>query len=133
MNLVVIHWLDGRTEPGTTVDFLPNRDRFHLLPMDAPAGTRPKEILHQDLKGVFFVRSPEGDPGHAKSNLFDPKHPTVGRRIRIVFKDGEILVGTTQGYQPGRPGFFVVPADPRSNNERCYIISAATREVTFLS
>jgi hypothetical protein len=56
----------------------------------------------------------------------------VGRKIRVRFKDGEVLVGTTQGYQPGRPGFFLVPADPGSNIERCYVISAATDEVTFL-
>ena len=44
--------------------------------------------------------------------------------------------------QPGRgvaaafvfltPGFFVVPADAESNNERCYIVSSATRDVSFL-
>jgi hypothetical protein len=56
----------------------------------------------------------------------------AGRKLRIVFKDGEVLVGTTQGYQPGRQGFFVVPADAKSNNERCYVVSAATQEVGFV-
>jgi len=42
------------------------------------------------------------------------------------------MVGTTQGYQPGRPGFFVVPADPVVNTQRCYVIAAATKEVSFL-
>ena len=41
----------------------------------------------------------------------------------------EVIVGTTQGYQPGRPGFFVYPADAASNNERCFVITAATRRV----
>ncbi len=36
------------------------------------------------------------------------------------------MVGTTQGYQPGRVGFFVAPADPHSNTERCFVIAAAT-------
>jgi hypothetical protein len=49
-----------------------------------------------------------------------------------VFNDGEMLLGTTTGYQPGRPGFFVVPADADSNSERCYVISAATQSVSFL-
>ena len=58
--------------------------------------------------------------------------PLGGKKMRVVFQDGEVLLGTTQGYQPGRPGFFLVPADPRSNNERCFVISSATREVTLL-
>ncbi len=132
MNRVVIHWRDGRTERGTTVDFIATKDRFHLLPWEADPGVRPKEVLHRDLKGIFFVRSLEGDSGHAKSNLFDASKPTLGRKIKVVFKDGEVLVGTTQGYQPGRPGFFVIPADPRSNNERCYIITEATQDVILL-
>jgi len=61
-----------------------------------------------------------------------PAHPPAGRRIRAAFKDGEVLVGTTTGYQSNRPGFFIVPADAGSNNERCYVVSAATKEIDFL-
>ena len=50
----------------------------------------------------------------------------------MTFSDGEVLVGTTTGYQPGRPGFFLEPADPESNIERAYIITAATRAVDFI-
>ena len=46
--------------------------------------------------------------------------------------DGEVLVGTTTGYQPGRPGFFLVPADGDANIERCYVVTAATKDVGFL-
>ena len=42
------------------------------------------------------------------------------------------MAGTTQGYQPGRLGFFVIPADPDSNNERCYVVTNATQDVSFL-
>jgi hypothetical protein len=41
-------------------------------------------------------------------------------------------VGITQGYDRARPGFFVVPVDPLSNNERCFVVVAATEEVSFL-
>jgi hypothetical protein len=34
---------------------------------------------------------------------------TDGRMIKVVFKDGEVLAGTTTGYQPGRPGFSLCP------------------------
>jgi hypothetical protein len=42
------------------------------------------------------------------------------------------MVGTTQGYQPGRPGFFLVPADTGSNTERCYVVAAAAQEISFI-
>ena len=73
-----------------------------------------------------------GDPQHTRSQEFDPSKPLAGRKMRVVFKDGEIMVGTTQGYTPGRAGFFLTPADPQSNNERCFVVASATQEVAFL-
>jgi hypothetical protein len=132
MNKVVVHHQEGGLIKGVTNDFLPTKDRFHLVPVDSPPGSKPLEIFVPELKGVFFVKDFAGNPGHRKSAEFDPKKPIAGRKIKITFKDGEVLVGTTQGYQPGRPGFFVIPADPESNNERCFVITSATREVSFL-
>lgn len=37
-----------------------------------------------------------------------------------------------QGYQPGRPGFFMVPADTDPNTEPCYVVTAATKSVALL-
>ena len=86
----------------------------------APAGARPLEIQTKDLKAVFFVKDFVGNPQHDDRSAFDDAtRPASGRRIRVQFKDGEVLIGTTQGYQPGRPGFFVIPADASSNTERC--------------
>ena len=50
----------------------------------------------------------------------------------MQFADGEVLIGTTQGSQPNRPGFFLDPADDGSNIERCYVVAAAVQEVTFV-
>lgn len=132
MNKVVAHTRTGELIKGITNDFLPTKDRFHLVPEDGAPGSRPLEILLTNLKALFFVKDLTGDFGHAKSNLIDPHLPHPGRPIRIVFQDGETMVATTQGYLPGRPGFFVVPVDPKSNNERCYIVTAATQEITLL-
>ncbi|MGB5217458.1 MAG: hypothetical protein WBN66_04070 [Smithella sp.] len=63
---------------------------------------------------------------------FAPGHPPTGRKIKVVFKDGEELAGTSTGDQPGRPGFFLVPVDADSNNERCYVITAFTQEISFI-
>jgi hypothetical protein len=79
---------------------------------------------------VFFVKTFEGDPQHQRSN--EPNQGGPGRRLRIVFKDGEVVVGTTQGYDRSRPGFFVIPVDAGGNNERCFVVAAATQEVSFV-
>lgn len=132
MNKVVAHCHDGRLLKGTTNDFLPAKDRFHLTPAGSPPGAKPEEILISSLKAIFFVRDLEGRPEHQKSNAIDAERPLAGRKVRVLFKDGEVMVGTTNGYQPGRPGFFVVPVDVASNNERCFVVSASTKEVTLL-
>lgn len=132
MNQIVARFQDGRLIKGVTSDFLPTKDRFHISPPDAAPGSRPIEVLMSSLKAVFFVKDLSGQPEHQEASDFDAAKPVAGRKIRVLFQDGEVLVGTTQGYQPGRPGFFLIPADAKSNNERCYVVSAAAREVTFI-
>jgi len=102
-NQVVVRFRDGRRLKGFTADFFPNKAHFHLSLLDSPPGTKPTKVELAELKAIFFV----------------------------LFADGEILVGTTQGYEPGRVGFFVVPADTESNNERCFVISSAAQQVSF--
>jgi hypothetical protein len=128
-NRVVAHYRDGRLVKGTTSDFLPTRDYFHVAP---DGGGAPVAVPIGELKAVFFVKDLVGDPQHQPRNEFDPGKPAPGRKIRVTFKDGEVMVGTTQGYQPGRVGFFVAPADPHSNTERCFVIAAATTAVGFV-
>ena len=131
-NKIVVRYQDGRMSKGYTSNFMPNKDIFHLLPLDAPAGSKPLDVYVNVLKAVFFVKDFNGDSQYQEKKTFGTAKPVVGKKIRVVFKDGEELVGTTQGYQPGRPGFFVFPADPGSNMDRVFVFSAATREVSFV-
>lgn len=131
-NKIVARYSDGRIVKGATSDFMATKDRFHVSVANAPVGSKPVEVFAKDLKALFFVKDFAGNPQHVERKEFDPARPPAGRRIRVTFKDGEVLVGTTQGYQPGRPGFFLVPADTSSNIERCYVVSAATREIAFI-
>ncbi|HNX32777.1 MAG TPA: hypothetical protein PKM35_14270 [Holophaga sp.] len=132
MNQVVAHTKTGQLIKGITNNFLPNKESFHLLPAGSAPGTKPMEVFLNQLKALFFVKDLQGQRDHQEKNAFDPYAFQQGKKIRVVFQDGEVLVGLTQGYQPGRPGFFMVPADPKSNNERCYIVASSTKEVTLL-
>ena len=132
-NKVVAHFIDRRVLHGHTDDFLPTRPAFHLTPTDPAGQAKPVEVRVADLKAIFFVKEFRSKP-HLNPHRrgFDSSRPAAGRKIRVVFKDGEILTGTTQGYDPGRAGFFVVPGDPASNNERCFVVTGSTKEVSFI-
>jgi hypothetical protein len=131
-NKIVVQYLNGSVMKGSTRDFMPNKEIFHLVPFDAPQDCKPVAVVVKELKAVFFVKDHVGNSKYQEKKEFDKDKPALGRKIKVVFLDGEMLIGTTQGYQPGRPGFFLVPADPGSNNERCYIISSSTREIMFI-
>jgi hypothetical protein len=129
---IVVRYQDGRVKKGFTSDFMPHKDIFHLVPMDSPPTAHPIVVSFRELKAVFFVKDFTGDPQYQDKKSFDPARPVPGRKIQVVFKDQETLIGTTHGYEPGRPGFFIVPSDPASNIDHCFVISAATQKVSFL-
>jgi hypothetical protein len=131
-NKIVIRYSDGRMQKGITNDFFPNKESFHVLLVGTAQDSKPLEVRVSDLKAVFFVKEFAGIPGYNDKKEFEPGKPVVGRKIKVVFKDGELLVGTTNGYQPDRPGFFVNPADPKSNVERCFVVTRSTKEVTLM-
>jgi hypothetical protein len=132
MNKVVARFLGDNLIKGTTNDFFSGAEFFHLSILDAPAEDKPFKIHTKNLKALFFVKDFLGDPHYVNRNEFDPKHPPVGLKIRVEFKDGEVLVGSTTEYQPGRSGFFLLPADSGTNNELCYVVVEATKEIRML-
>ncbi|HKK01484.1 MAG TPA: hypothetical protein VJ955_04885 [Desulfuromonadales bacterium] len=125
-NRVTLHYIDGKIVKGETGDFFPNKATFHLTERDSGT-TVPVDVA--SLKAVFFVKNFEGDAGYQKSN--DGERVGCGKKIRVAFKDGETLVGYTQGYSKGRPGFILFPADENSNNDRVFIVNSATEEISF--
>jgi len=128
---VVVRFADGRIVKGFTQDFHPNRDRFHLRPVEDNPG-KPIEILIKDLKAVFFVKDFAGDSSYSeRKNYFDGAKPQ-GRKMEVTFRDGEALVGSNLGYDPKRLGFFLFPADPECNNLRTFAVAAAVKNVRYL-
>jgi hypothetical protein len=127
---VVVRFVDGSTMKGGTLDFAPGKPKFHVQPHGGSPGG-PTPILLAAVKAVFFVKSFEGNREHVEGKSFG-EIPDQGRRIKVTFKDREEIVGFTTGYAPDRPGFFVVPADPRSNNLRIFVVNTAVSKVEWL-
>jgi hypothetical protein len=63
----------------------------------------------RDLKAVFFVRDFYDDNSLEERKHFMPGNSLPGRKNEVTFNDGEVLVGTTTGYDYERPGFFIFP------------------------
>jgi len=128
---IVARYVDGRVAKGLSQDFFPNKDRFHISPADKPSA-ETVEVLLKELKAVFFVRDFAGDSQYNERKEYVEGEKPSGRKIEVTFKDGEVLVGTTLGYDPGRPGFFLFPADPKSNNVRVFAVTSSVKRVRFL-
>ena len=122
---VVARYRSGKILKGFTQNFFANKDVFHLFPPDNPSSGQSMGIPVRDLKAVFFVRDFVGDPSYHEQKRFDELERPQGHPVEVTFWDGEVMVGTTLGYGQGRSGFFIIPADPKSNNIKVFAISSA--------
>jgi hypothetical protein len=128
---VVVRYVNGKGVKGFSQDFFPNKDRFHVYPATKPSG-EAFEVLVKGLKAVFFVKDFVGNYLYNERKEYIQEEKPSGRKIEVTLKDGEVLVGTTLGYDPSRPGFFLFPADPKSNNLRVFAVTTAVKKVRYL-
>ena len=135
---VVAHFKDGRIVKGHTRDFSPSRDSFTLQPYVGEAG--PVPVFLDDLKAVFHVRTFEGNRDHPPSRgrvgtVDEPRFTSVmeqGRRVALLFNDGERLWGYAEIEGSPTRGFFFFPTDPGDNNLRVYVVKSSLKEMVFL-
>ena len=78
----------------------------------------PERVPAARLKAVFFMLPPGSRP------------PLVsGNKLRVTFNDGRQIVGFAKDYSDGKPGFFVIPADNRTNTARIFIYRGSVQSV----
>jgi hypothetical protein len=126
---VVAHFVSDRLVKGTTQDFLPSRDRLHIQTTDGDS----VDVSVRDLKALFFVRDLAGDKDHVRAHGFpaQPSSHAQGKKVAVLFGDDELACGYTTSYTPDREAFFMVPADPNSNNLRVYVVMRAAKEIAL--
>jgi hypothetical protein len=110
---------------GWSEDFRAEGTHFHVL---EDGRGLPTEIYVHDLKALFFIKSPEGKPGHRERKDFR-YDGEVGRKTWIEFKDGEQLAGWAGPLLFEDEGFYLLPTDPESNMEKVYVFRAQLRRV----
>lgn len=128
----MLRYTDGKVIKGYTNDFFPNKATFHFQPLEANPNDKAIEIKVCDLKAIFFVKDFVGNPGYKNRNSFEVGQSVSGRKVELTFKDGEKLVGSTLGYDPLRPGFFITPADTGCNNLRAFVLNAFISQFRYL-
>ena len=129
---VVIAYLDKKRERGMVDEFKPNADGFTLYPPFDEARAQGKYIEFRIVKAVYFVKSHEGNREFKENKLTLPPVYRQGRKVTVNFPDGETTTGTTEGFNPSRPGFFFYPADPKSNNLEVFIVTGNADEIRLL-
>jgi hypothetical protein len=102
---VVIHLLDGQVRRGSVRDL---DVAAGIVPLESASGV--ENIPVDRLKAIFFMRA----PGSGKPSA-------IGQKIRLTFQDGRQVVGFSTDYQTGDPGFFLIPADLKTNTERIFV------------
>ncbi|MBU0481175.1 MAG: zinc ribbon domain-containing protein [Proteobacteria bacterium] len=119
---IVLKTKKGEVIKGTTSDFSPANSTFHFIPLGLEKSSKSLEIVTNNLKAIFFVKDFDG---HAYRDGYNHSkiEPKAGERlVTVKFNDGEVTNGIVRGFHLNRPGFFMTPTDPKSNNERIYVI-----------
>lgn len=122
-NRIVAHFVDGRTVKGVSLDVHPGKPICHVRTEERGM----VEIALAELKALFFVRDLTGNAQRQEAQAVDPgdARSRGSTPIEIRFRDGERVVGLTNRYPPLGDFFFVLPADPASNNLRVLVNRAA--------
>ncbi len=122
MNKLVVHTAVGRIVKGQSSDFSSTKDFFHLVCLDPPGKTIKVPLAN--LKAIFFVKDFRGDPSYKESKDFS-KAPPYGKRVKVIFHDGEAFHGFSDAIHRNRIGFFILPVDPDANTIRAFVLNEA--------
>ncbi|MGB0034340.1 MAG: hypothetical protein WBP79_02570 [Candidatus Acidiferrales bacterium] len=130
MNRAVVAFLDGRRLKGFLFNFSPMKETFRLFPDELGHQKSGIDVMIRELKAVFFVKDFSGHPDY--NEMTDSATPKHGRKIEVLFRDGEKVSGTTEAYNPLKLGFFIVPIDPNSNNLRIFVVNKNAHQVKMI-
>jgi hypothetical protein len=112
---VVVHTVEGLVKRGSITDAMLDAPSLPLAPQP---GAAPEELPTSKVKAIFFMLSP-GEKAPAAE----------GKKVRVTFTDGRQIAGFSPDYSDAGPGFFMIPADTRTNTGRIWVYRAAVKSV----
>lgn len=129
-NKAVVAFLDGRRLKGYIYNFSAQKDCFRLFFEQDTLQREGTDVQMKDLKAIFFAKDFVGKREYTESQILISQNGC--RKAEVTFRDGEKIVGTTDAYNPQKIGFFLVPADPRSNNLRVFVITKNATQIRWI-
>jgi len=112
---VVVHPVEGQAKRGVLQD----ADlAAPVLGLSSQPGAEPDVLGTDRVKAIFFMLAP-GETA--------PK--PEGKRVRVTFRDGRQVAGFSPDYREDGVGFFIIPAELRTNTGRIWIYRAAVKSV----
>ncbi len=128
---LVVHYHDGRLLKGYSNDFEPGVDKFHVVSEQEKDQGHIYEVNCTDLKAVFFVKTFEGNKDYVEKKQFDniDSYGLLGLKIKVEFPDGEVIRGMSFDYGENFKGFFIMPVDPKGNNQKIYVITDNVKDI----
>ncbi len=125
---VVLRYLSGELKKCKIFKHVSfTRNSFKAITTDGVV----EEVNYCDLKAVFYVKNMDGNMDYHDKKEFDDNSVRKERRAEVHFSDGEILRGKVLNYDSEKKGFFLVPADPDSNDEKVFVILSAVEKIEF--
>ena len=123
---MVIRFKDKSLMKGRTSDFSLDTASFHLKLLSGEV----VKIDMEKLKAAFVVKSLNGNKNYKCSY----KDPILwgGNKVKVEFIDGEVMVGYTPYHISGNNAVLITPADLGCNNKQVFVVTSATKEITFL-
>jgi hypothetical protein len=112
---VVVHTVEGLVKRGSITDAALDAPALPLAPQP---GATPEQLPTGKVKAIFFMLSP------------GEKSPSAeGKKVRVTFTDGRQIAGFSPDYSEAGAGFFMIPADTRTNTGRIWVYRAAVKSV----
>jgi hypothetical protein len=115
---VILHTMEGGVKRGALKDANLAAPQVVLLTNPGVSESVPRDRV----KAIFFMLAP-GSRAPAPDGL----------KVRVTFRDGRQVAGFSRDHRSGAAGFFVVPADARTNTERIFIYRHGVTSVSVES
>jgi hypothetical protein len=113
---VILHTVEGQVKRGVLRD----ADlAAELISLELAPGSVEK-LNRSRVKALFFMLAAGEKPKQGQ-----------GDKLRVTFKDGRQVSGFSSDYKGSNIGFFVVPADSRTNTARIFIFRSAVDVVAL--
>jgi hypothetical protein len=128
-SIMVLKFLDGSVMKGFGSVISPGEAILEFKDLE--------EKIHwvelKKVKGAFYVKSFEGTGVKAQAGRQTYTFSS-GQKVRVTFKDGETMEGFVNDVTrlPQAAGFYVVPADPVTNNIRVWVNREAVQGVLHI-